>query len=421
MVSTTIVVSQTKLARAWISVVLLTFVGLLNVIDRFLPAVLAEPIKRELQLSDTAVGLINGFGFLIVYAVLGIPIARISDRGRYGMVIAVCLALWSAMTLLGGVVKSGWQLAATRMGVALGEAGSTPAAHAFISRNFPSNRRGAPLAVYTLHVPLATLLGLTLGGLLGEAIGWRMTFMSLGIAGLLLAPLVLFTLGARAEISERHAQQDASLRSALILLRKPSFIAILCASACIGVGGYSHTVFAPAFLMRVHGLSLGDVGTQFGPLAGVIGIVSLLLTGWVADRLGARDPRWLLWAVALMIAVLLPFAFAAWLVPSRSLALIFIALSSVIGTAYLAPVVAAVQRLAPVHLRATASAILLFCTALIGGLGPLISGLISDALQAELGVQALGRAMLVVPVAHACAGVLYAVATRNFLRQMVAE
>lgn len=421
MVRTTVAESEQRPTRAWVSVVLLAFVGLFNLMDRFLPAVLAEPMKRDLQLSDTAVGLINGFGFLVVYAVLGIPIARISDHGRYGVVIATCVALWSAMTLMGGLVRSGWELAATRMGVALGEAGSTPAAHAFISSNFAPDRRSAPLAIYTLHVPIAMASGLTVGGLLGEAIGWRGTFMSLGIAGLLLAPLVLFTLGAKRRLPAGHAQPDASLRSALVLLRKPSFIGILLGTACIGMGGYALNVFTPAFLMRVHGLSLGEVGAQYGPLAGVIGVVTLMLTGWISDRLGARDPRWLLWAVAIMIVLFLPFATMAWFIPSRTLALVFSALSTVISTAYLAPVVAAVQRLAPLHLRATASAILLFCSGLFGGLGPFLCGLISDAWQAELGAQALARALLVAPVAYVFAAVLYVLATRDFIAQMVEE
>src|SRR5262249_37944948 len=152
-------------ARRWAAVVLLTLVAILNYVDRFLPSVLAEPIKHDLALSDTAIGLINGFGFLVIYAVLGIPIARLADRGRQGVVIAACLGVWSAMTMLGGVALSGWQLALTRMGVAVGEAGSTPAAHAFIARSFPPARRAAPLAVLTLSAPLATMLALIAGGL----------------------------------------------------------------------------------------------------------------------------------------------------------------------------------------------------------------------------------------------------------------
>ena len=111
--------------RAWTAVLLLALVGTLNYIDRFLPAVLAEPIRIELALSDTAIGVINGFGFLVVYAVVGIAIARVADRGAFGLVISTSLTLWGAMTMLGGAVVSGFQLALTRVGVAIGEAGST--------------------------------------------------------------------------------------------------------------------------------------------------------------------------------------------------------------------------------------------------------------------------------------------------------
>lgn len=406
--------------RAWGSVLLLTLVGLLNIVDRILPSILVEPIKRDLLLSDTALGLINGFGFLVIYAVFGIPIARLSDRGSYGLVISSCLALWSAMTLLGGMVQTGWQLAGSRMGVALGEAGSTPAAHAFISRNFPPDRRGAPLAVLMLSIPLATLIALVGGGLLAEALGWRSTLMLVGIAGLLLAPVVLVVLGPRQAAAPSHAR-PTGLRPALLLMRKPSFLAIVAASSCIGIGGYSLMVFTPAFLMRVHGMSLGEVAVNFGVASGLTGIVSLLLTGVIADRLSTKDPRWLLRVVALMLAVLLPFAVAAWIVESRWLAICFMALTNVAVTAYLAPVIAAIQRLAPVESRAMASAILLFFSALMGGAGPFITGLISDALQPELGHLALGRAMFVVPVALALAAILYAVATRSFLRDLATE
>ncbi len=128
--------------RAWAAVSVLAVVGTLNYADRFLPAVLAEPIREELALTDTALGVINGFGFLVVYALVGIPIARISDRGAYGLVISGCLSLWGVMTMLGGAVQSGFQLALTRVGVAIGEAGSTPAAHAYVARNFAPERLG---------------------------------------------------------------------------------------------------------------------------------------------------------------------------------------------------------------------------------------------------------------------------------------
>ena len=150
-------------------------------------------------------------------------------------------------------------------------------------------------------------------------------------------------------------------------------------------------------------MSLGEVGLQYGVASGVAGILGLLVVGRIADRLSAKDPRWLLWLVAAMTAALLPFSVLAFLVDSRTLCVWFIALSYVVGTAYMAPSIAAIQRLARVEQRATASAIFLFFGAIIGSAGPFLTGVISDALKAELGDMSLGRALLIVPVAQVVA------------------
>jgi predicted MFS family arabinose efflux permease len=407
--------------RAWAAVLLLAVVGTLNYIDRFLPAVLAEPIRHDLALSDTAIGIINGFGFLAVYAVVGIAIARITDRGVFGLVISSCLTLWGAMTMLGGAVISGFQLALTRVGVAIGEAGSTPAAHAYVARNFSPERRGAPLAVITLSIPLSAAASLMAGGLLAEAFGWRTTFVLMGAISVLFAPLVLLVLGRRQTMPAVESHQSTHLRGAWDLVKKPSFLAILGAAACIAVAGYSLSTFAPAFLIRAHGMSLGQVGVQYGIAAGVTGVLGLLIIGRLADRLSATDARWLLWLSAAMIAVILPFSVFAFVVEDDFLAVWFIALSSISGVAYMAPSVAAIQRTAHAAQRATASAVFLFVCAMAGSAGPLVTGAISDSLKADLGNMSLGRALLlVVPAMQVLAIVFYCAASRRFLRDTVA-
>lgn len=409
--------------RAWSAVALLLVVGIVNLADRFLPGILTEPIKHDLHLTDTAVGLINGFGFLIVYAVMGIPIARLADRGLYGMVIAACMATWSVMTMVGGLAQSGWQLALTRMGVAVGEAGSTPAAHAYISRNFAPDRRAAPLAVLTLSTPLAGTAGLMGGGLLGQALGWRSAFFIIGGLGLLLAPLVLLALGPRqARIGPATATQARLPAAGVVqLLKKRSYLLILLASAFIAVGGYAHTTFAPALLVRAHGMTLGSVGVEYGIAMGLSGVIGTLITGRIADRLSSRDPRWLLWTVAAMILVLLPFTTSGYLVENRHLAVGLLSLTMIISTAWMAPVVAAVQRLTPVNQRATASALLLFVSAILGSLGPVAAGMISDALLATHGAKSLGYALLIVPVTHVMAVLLYLLASRSFTAELIEQ
>lgn len=398
---------------------MLALIGTLNYVDRFLPAVLAEPIKAELALSDTAIGIINGFGFLVVYAVLGIVLARFADRGAFGLVISGCLTLWGAMTMLGGLAQSGFQLALTRVGVAVGEAGSTPAAHAYVAHNFVPERRAAPLAVITMSIPLASAASLIGGGLLAEWLGWRTAFVVLGAISVVFAPLVLLVLGRRQVLPTAVSETDQRAARWWDLLRKPSYRAIIAGAACISVAGYSLTTFAPAFLMRAHGMALGQVAVQYGIATGLTGIVGLLVMGRVADRLSGRDPRWLLWVVAIMIAALLPFSIAALMVDNRLATVWFLGLGYVVGTAYMAPSIAAIQRLVSAEHRATASAIFLFFSAVIGAAGPFLTGVISDSLTAELGNMALGRALLLVPVAQLAAVACYLVASRRYLNEVL--
>jgi predicted MFS family arabinose efflux permease len=408
-------------ARVWSGVVLLMLVGMVNTIDRILPGILVEPIKHDLALSDSVIGLINGFGFLVVYALVGIPIARLADRGAYGLVISACLGLWSLMTLAGAAAQTGWQLALTRMGVSLGEAGSAPATHAYIARNFPPNRRGGPLAVFVLSIPFASLIALMAGGLMGEALGWRMTFAIMAAVGLVLGPLVLFVLGPRQGAAPGTPPATLSLKPALGLLRKPSFLLVLCGTAFIAIGGYTLVTFSSAFLMRVHGMSLGEVGIRYGIAVGVSGVISVLLAGLSADRLSNRDPRWNLWVVVLMLAGLQPLGYTAFLTGNPWAAMFCMMCANIGASAYMAPVVAALQRLAPPDLRATASAFMFLFTGLAGGIGPLLAGLISDALQPEHGARALAYAMLVIPASQAVAALLYLAASLYFRRDMVAE
>ncbi|WP_166905015.1 MFS transporter [Mycobacterium sp. DL440] len=406
--------------RAWAAVALLTLVGTLNYVDRFLPAVLAEPIKHELALSDTAIGVINGFGFLIVYAVLGVAVARVADRGAFGAVTATCLTLWGTMTMLGGAVQSGFQLALTRVGVAVGEAGSTPAAHAYVARNFAPSRRAAPLAVLTFAIPLASGASLIGGGLLAENLGWRTAFVVMGALSVVFAPLVLVVVGARQSLPVVAPEDHGTPTRWWALLRKRSFLSLVAGTACIAAAGYSLTTFSPAFLMRTRSMSLSEVGWEYGLATGIAGVLGLLIVGRLADRLAVRDPRWLLWIVVLTTALLLPSSVLAFTVESRVACVWFLALSYIIGPSYMAPSIAAIQRLALPGQRATASAMFLFFNATLGSVGPFVTGLISDTLTPELGPRALGRALLIlVPVLQLLAMGCYLMGTRWYRGDIV--
>jgi MFS family permease len=409
-------------SRAWTAVVVLALVGTLNYVDRFLPGVLAEPIKNDLLLSDTTIGVINGFGFLIVYAVVGIVIARVADRGAFGAVIAGCLTLWGSMTMLGGAVQSGLQLALTRVGVAIGEAGSTPAAHAYVARNFAPDQRSAPLAVTTMAIPLASAASLLGGGLLAESLGWRAAFVTMGALSMLLAPLVLWVVGSRQSLPTLPVSESVAMLHWWDLLRKRSFLAMVAGTALVSAAGYSLTTFAPAFLMRSRGMTLGEIGIEYGLSTGALGVLGLLVIGRIADRLATRDPRWLLWIVVILITALLPASVAAFVVEDRTWCVWLLALSYVIGIAYLAPSIAALQRLVLPEHRATASAMFLFFNATLGAVGPFLTGAVSDFLTAALGAQSLGRALLIlVPVMQLLAIGCYGYAAQRYRQDVIAE
>jgi predicted MFS family arabinose efflux permease len=406
--------------RAWAGVAVLTVVSAFNYVDRLLPSLLAEPIKHELRLSDTAVGLINGFGFLILYAVLGVPIARAADRGRYGLVIKVCMTLWSAMTMLGSFAQTGLQLAATRLGVAAGEAGCTPTAHAYISRHFPPDGRARPIAVLTIAGPLSHIAALAGGGLLGQTIGWRHTFLLVGALNLLLLPLLAAVMRASpAAEAIAEAAPAATRRSALTLLRQPSYLLIVAACGFMGAAGYTMNTFALAFLMRVHGLSLAEAGVKYGVLNGLTGILGLWLSATVIDRLSRKDPRAGLWLMCGLLLAGLPISVLAVSVGSPTAAFVLLALSFLPVAVYLVPAITAIQRITAVDMRATASAVLLFCAAVVGGVGPFLTGLISDALEPRYGVHSLGYGLLTYPGALICAAILYFLATRGYAREIV--
>lgn len=409
-------------AHPWGAIFLLAVIGILNFLDRVLPSILAEQIKHDLGLSDGIFGLINGFGFLVIYAAASIPIARFSDRGHHNLVVVAALALWSTLTVLGGLAMSGWMFAMSRMGVALGEAGGTPAAHAYILRNIPLSRRATALSFYMLSVPLGSMAGFAIGGIIGEQLGWRLTFMIMGGIGLSLSAVTYFALGVgrgSTAITTTPAADPAPATPSLkLLLAKKSVLAILAGSSFIGMAGYTTLTFTPAFLMRSHGMSLAEAGVTYGIGGGVAGIVSLLVVGFVADRLARHDLRWFLGTVIGFLVICLPLSIMSFTVADDRLALFGLSMNHAILVAHATPVFAAFHSLAPPDLRARGTALLLIASAILGGLGPAITGAISDALTSRFGPEALGNALLLVPIAFVLAGVCYAVALVTYKNEL---
>jgi predicted MFS family arabinose efflux permease len=402
---------------------LLLAVFALNFTDRQIVAILSEPIKLELGLSDAQVGLLYGFAFAVVYGTAGIPIARWADRADRARIINASLALFSLMTLACGLAASYVQLIAARIGVALGEGGTNPASHSLIADLYPEGRRATAMGVFALGPNIGILLGFAFGGMVGQAWGWRAALVAAGAAGLAVAALTTWLLKDAPRAAAMRSSPPQGLAHCLrSLFRHSSMRHLFIGGAVMSVAAYAAIGWLPAFLIRSHGLGTAGAGVVLAILLGAVGGAGTLAGGVLADRLGARDPAWRLRVVAIALLVTVPFWPAALLAERLAVAIGCLAIPAAALCFYLAPSFAAVQSLAEPAMRALAAALLLLVGSLVGlGLGPLLVGLLSDALRPGHGTDSLRLALLVVIPLLAWSAAHYFAASRTLAADLGAR
>lgn len=410
------------------ALVMLLVIYTLNFLDRQIVNILAEPIKRDLGLSDTQLGLLTGLAFALVYTVLGIPIARYADRfkaNRVG-VIAIALAVWSGFTALCGLATSYWQLLFARIGVGVGEAGCTPPAHSLIADKVPPEKRASALALYSMGVPLGTFLGFAFGGLIGHMFGWQMAFILVGLPGVALALVFWLTIKEPRRLGlVAPSAADAptvSFGQALKDLSKIRSYWYACfAAAVLAFIGYGQASFLGGFYVRVHGMPLDQLGLALGVVIGISGAVGTFIGGQLADRAARKDTRayFSIPAVAMLLAA--PMFVAAMLVEGAALSLLLLAVPTALNSLWYGPVYASIQGVVAPRLRATAVAIMLFVVNLIGlGLGPVVLGAVSDSFAATMGAaDGLRWAIITTSGIGLLAVVLFMLA-RNHIREDLA-
>ena len=385
----------------WYALFILLMVYTSSHVDRQIMGILLEPIKMELNASDTQMGFLVGLTFAIFYATLGIPIAMLADRSNRRNIIAIATAIWSGMTAVCSLVGSYSQLALARIGVGIGEAGSSPPSHSMISDLFPQSERGTAMGVFAIGVNLGLLIAYLGGGWMSEHWGWRTTFIVVGLPGLLIALLVRFTLvepprGGTETVQQPVAKAPGFKEVARTMWRTPAARHVVFGSALAGFVGYGMTLWLPAFFVRSHGLSQTETGMTLALMSGIVGGLGTFSAGRLADYLGKRDPRWLAWVVAVGKGGLVPFLVAFFLIMDLKSALLMYLIPAFFGGFYLAPTFAMIQQLVPVQMRAVAAAICLFLLNIIGmGFGPQGVGILSDYLSADYGKESLRYSLMV--------------------------
>lgn len=417
---------------------ILTVVYVFNFVDRQILSILMQPIKEEMQISDTALGFLSGIAFALFYATLGMPIARLADKNSRVTIITVCLSLWSVMTAICGLAQNYWQLLFSRIMVGVGEAGGGPCSHSLIADYVPLENRSTALGIFALGIPIGLLIGFLLGGWLEELYGWRAAFMAVGLPGLMLAVIVRLTLRepprgyadqatpngfalASGGRSTARAEQPPMRLVAQQLWKQTSFRHLAFASGVQAIAGYGVIQWVPSFLHRSYQMTSGEIGTALALIIGIGGAIGTLAGGMIADRMGKRDMRWHLWVPGIGGALSAPFAFFIYTADTAFATLSLFVLPVIFINAYHGPVFAMTQALAPIRMRAMASAVLLFVINIIGlGLGPQVVGIASDLLAPYYGGESLRYALLSVSMVYIWSTTHFFLGARTLRRDLAA-
>jgi|TARA_B110000495_G_C23037498_1_gene620251 predicted MFS family arabinose efflux permease len=383
------------------AMVILAIVYMFNFVDRQILAILLPQIRDEFGISDAYLGFLSGTAFAIFYVILGIPIAQYADRCNRRNLIAAAVALWSAMTALSGLAVNIWQLTAARIGVGIGEAGCSPPAHSMIADYFPPDKRSTAMGFYTLGISAGIMTAYLAGGWVAQNVGWRAAFFVVGIPGLLLAAIVRFTLteprrGA-SENREASGRKSNVKEVFSFLVSRRSFIHMAVAAGLSSFVGYSIISFMPSFMVRSFDMEIAVLGRWLGLILGIAGGAGYFFGGYLADQFGRHSHRKALNFIAITVLVTTALLATMFLAKTSTMALLLFILPAATMNVYLAPVLSQAQSLVALQMRATTSALILLIINVIGlGVGPLVTGVLSDALEPQFGEESMRYSLLIV-------------------------
>jgi len=410
----------------------LFLVNLVNMVDRAVLNVMLEQIRSDLQLSDTQAGVLSGFAFALFYAVAGVFLARLSDIYNRPILMAGAITTWSVMSALTGTAHSFSQFFLARIGVGVSESSAIPTCSAMIADYYAPSQRSLALGIFSIGSFLGIVIGSAIGGFVGSHYGWRWAFVAAGLCGVPVALLTLLTLrdpprgwsdGIRVTSIHSSAPNYSLAYMLRTLVGDGAFLALILSAGLITFLAYGVSTWLPAFLMRTHHLDQMSVGVLFGITLSVGSAAGSVLGGIAANALAKRSLIWLTRTPLIVSLFFLPFFEIAIYAPNVTVSLIFIGLSCFVGGAALAPVLAAIQTVAPAHMRATAAGLTGFSGSLIGlGGAPLLIGLLSDQFSSALGpAEALRRALGLAVLASLVASIVLSIANRAFAGRFACE
>lgn len=367
-------------------------------VDRGIFGVVLEPIKREFGLSDLQLGVLTGPAFALFYAVMGIPLARWADMGNRRVVVAACMAIWSAMTALGGLAQSYATLFLARIGVGIGEAGAVPPTHSLASNYYPPQQHGKVASVLSFAALLGSFAGIIVGGEILKVSDWRTTLMVVGVPGLAFAMLAFFTLREPRQHTRVPALAELfdaeSRRIVQHLFATPTYFQLILAFAVVSFFTLGMPSFLIPFFQRSFELEVEVATRGYGITAMLSTIAGTVLAGALVDRLAARDVAWKLRLPGMLCVLAAPIMGAGLLAADYKTCLIFYGVANTLVFLALPALYSGVYGVAKDSERAMAIAVLGLVTNLIGlGLGPVVLGAISDALNPAFGADSLRYAL----------------------------
>jgi MFS family permease len=419
---------KAKASRPNVVLAMLLLVYVFNFLDRQILAILAAPIQQDLHLSDREMGLLGGVAFALLYSTTAVPLAWLADRTSRSWVITVSLVCWSGFTALCGVAQNFWHIFFARLGVGIGEAGGVAPSYALIGDYFPSRRRAFALSIYSLGIPLGSAAGVLAGAYIAAAVDWRASFIAIGFAGILVAPLFKLLVNDRKVPPTAEATPDArpdapGLRAiAGALARLPSFWLLAFGASMSSMIGYGLAFWLPSLLQRSFGLDLVQTSHFIGAVLLIGGVAGILLGGWLGDRLGSNDRAFFAWVPAIAFVAAVPLFALGIHSSSMWLAFALFLVPQALSYMWLGPVLTAVQHLVTPPERATASALFLLINNLIGlGGGIYALGALSEELTPVYGNEALRYSMLFALVLYLVAALLMALAGPGLRRAWVTD